>query len=63
MDIHLIDVNHKDEKAYIEFQSESVNANVTFTISDLNVMEDLIKSVRAILGRRQKDNTYPCGER
>lgn len=49
MEISLVDVNHAEEKAYVEFRSESVNANVTFTISDLNVMEDLIKSIRTIL--------------
>lgn len=56
MEISLVDVNHKEEKAYVEFRSESVNANVTFTWSDLNVMEDLIKSIRTILTEGKKEN-------
>jgi hypothetical protein len=55
METRLIDVNHAEEKAYVEFRSESVTANVTFTISDLNVLEDLIKSIRAILLEGKKD--------
>jgi hypothetical protein len=55
MEISLIDVDHAREKAYVEFQGESVTANLTFTISDLNVLEDLIKSIRAILIEAKKD--------
>ena len=57
MEIKLIDVDHAQEKAFVEFQGESVTANVTFTLSDLNVMEDLIKSIRTILIEGTKDET------
>jgi hypothetical protein len=57
MKITLIDTNHVEEKAYVEFESESVTANVSFTISDLNVLEDLIDSIRTILIEGKKDET------
>jgi hypothetical protein len=57
MEISLIDVNHAEQKAYVEFRSESVTANITLTISDLNVLEDLIKDIRARLIEGKKDET------
>lgn len=57
MEISLIDVNHAEQKAYVEFRSESVNANVTFTLSDLIVMEKLIETIRATLAAGKNDET------
>jgi hypothetical protein len=56
MEISLIEVDHEQQKAYVEFHGESINANIDLTISDLNVLEDLIRRIRAILIEGTKHN-------